>query len=509
MAKITLMHTQTFMTRFLRNNPTQNILPKIMNILKMKTWLLAGFCALSLLYACTDDEYNAGLEIHPKNELIGIGHDSSQTIMAYSYVNENTINISTGYTNMVLGYCNDPILGETTNNIISHIDKSDITSHFLEDIIIVDSVNLYIQMVSSDGDTTNNQNISIFELEHDADLLNLSGVDLYTETLFGYIKPTALVDGFEFKPYINWADTSDTDTSIITIPIRDEEFINRLSTDVVDHFDVTIDSVYDADSNLTINYDTTLYYNYNTDSLFKANVLNGIYIKSNKSSSQSLSVINCSGTNMQMYYRRFYTDTATGLQTHDTLSFFYSFDDQYKASIFYKEISNNFIYNELYTDIDGPNVKEDTVVAIKNNNGLYTQIVIDGIGNWEDSVNTVINKASILLEFNEPIDIINSFTQIPSVYIHRILDSELTYLAYHYDASGVAALAHRSTGTGYGYEIILTSEVQELYENKQWDEPIYLQVKSTSNISLPNRVILNSHLHDENPMQLMITYSKY
>lgn len=459
-----------------------------MNKIKIKTWLLAGFSALCMLSACNDDEYSTGLEIHPIDELIGVYHDSSRTIKAYTYENENEIFVSNSQTNYMLGFCNDPHLGEFQNDIITHVSFSDLKYSFIDSAksLTVQSVKLYLDFGYSDGDTTGLQSFSLYELSKNVSVRDLNDVELYEETLFDYYDQNNPLHTFQVQPRRSWPDT----LSVIEIDLP-IEFAERLLTDTI---------FQEGDTLLP----------YRNDSIFNAEILNGFYIKSN-SNSQSKSIstlIMNDSTRLEVSYIKVYNDTLV-----DTVNYRYDIKSEYKANLFYKNLSEKIAYNKMYTDIEMATT--DTVVYIKNNNGAYTQIRIDSIGNWnrKDSGNVVINKASILLELNEydyaDSSLATDYSPLSSVNVFREIGSSLYGLRAHLDASGnVSPISGRLTRAGYGYEIIITEEVQELFKNEQWDEPLHLIVRSSSNSGSPNRVILNSSTNN-NPLKLLITYSKY
>ncbi len=478
MAKNTLMHTQNFMIKFFRFNINHETFIQLKNKFRIKTWLVAGFSALSMLYACSDDGNSAGLEIHPPNDNISLLIHSSNDLKAFTYESENKIFISTSHSNVLLGLCNDPILGQFQNNFITKVGIAPSNDIYDTVIVEVDSLILYLNFNSSDGDTTEIQDINIYELELDSDITDLNGVELYSHTLNGYYNPKVLKT-FPLQPRKSWYNDNVNRSPIRVDLSKEQELIDRLLI-----------------REIAINEDSSIY-PYQNLTLFNEHILNGFYFEAVKNDkSGSVASLSKDSTRMVMYYRVI-GDTKT-----DTTSFIYDIASQPKANIFYRTFKEDLTYNKMYTDIN--RASEDTVIYIKNNNAFYTKIVIDDIGIWTQDSGS-INKAAIFLEFSEVIDTNTLFYPIGSLIAHRKVGSELYPLFKHTSSKGIVPIGINFDRTGY--EIVITKEVQDMI--KERENSITLVIKSAENYSTPRRVILNSPLKDESPMNFTITYTKY
>ncbi len=479
MAKNTLMHTLNFMIKFFRFNINQVTFIELKNKLGIKTWLMAGFSALSLLYACSDDENTAGLEIHPPNDAISIEHRDSAVVKAYTYENENNIVVASSYASVLLGYCNDPVLGQFQNNFITKVGITTTSEIYDSVIVIADSLILYLDFYASDGDTTMPQEINIYELELNSDINNLQGVELDNQTLDGYYNPNEPLTTFTLQPRTSWYNDT-VSRSPIRIDLSDkQDLIERLLT-----------------REIVINTDS-LIYPYQDVTVFNEHLLNGLYFEAVKNNeSGSVAVINIDSTRMAMYYR------AIGDATTDTLTYVYPIATQSKANLYYRTFNEALVYNKMYTNIEMS--VEDTSIYLKNNNAFYTRIVIDDIGEWDPLVS--INKASIFLECEEQIDSDTLFKPIESIVAYREIGSDKYLLAKHNDQEGGPAPIYYNS-TKRGYEIVITGEMQDMI--KEEESSIMLYVRSNENHFSSRRTILNSPLKENNPMKFIVTYSIY
>lgn len=462
---------------------------------------MAGFYALSMLYSCSDEDYEAGVSLHPPSELISVHFDSTQTVEAYSYEMENNFIVSYDMSYLLLGYSNDPILGETENAFATHIEyyssvfvhpttlikdsvyvQDSDTSYWSqvntvhENHIIIDSVYLLLEFGSSTGipytDSIGiDQEIEIYELLHDVNLYSLNGKESNSNSFDDKIKPEILAKA-TFTPYSIWNIDNNEKTLRIDLPL---ELGKRLLQDTI--FEGS---------------DTIL--PYQDESYFNEHILNGLYVKpkNDVNTRTTISSIIAASTSVGVKYRHF-NITGGDSVIVDTAVFTVSATNTYKTNHFQNHYSAGVVTNPISTDVG--EAKSDDYVYLKNN-GLFARIVIDDIGNWADSTNISINKASIKLDFIEPFDTNTVFSPIPTLIVFQEIGNTLAYMQDHFD--GNSSLVNR---TEDGYEIILTTEMQKMIKNNE--KSITILFQSASNNSSAYRSVMLQ------PKHINITYSKY
>lgn len=458
--------------------------------MKSKIYLFTVFfVALYVLLACKDEENKIGEQTYPDEQKTKIISDSSMVLSAYTYQSENYITTTRSMSNVLFGYSNDPILGSVQCDIITHVSKSSLlaTPELKEnEKVEIDSCVLYLEFQSSDGDTTTKQSFTVYELNHDVNVSDLDNKEVYKHTLNNYFDNSKPLKTFTYQPRRTWKYSNDT---IRRTPISFHlpiEFAKRIMVDEIIKNGDTIKP-------------------YLKDSLFNKYILNGFYLKSDPNPNcRSVAKIAKSSdaqsdsTRMQIYYRIHKTDT---VESHSNT---YDIALQTKANIFYNNFNKSLIYNKMYTPLGI--AKTDTAIYLKNNNGMYARIVVENIGNWTDSGKVALNKAAIVIPVNKRPVRDTLFDPIESIYVYYKSGSNYYALNMHSNSNGVIAIKYNSDLNGY--LVVLTHEVQQLYRQKKWNEPIELLIKSATNSSSARSSIIKSPTNDK-PMKLILTYTKY
>lgn len=452
------------------------------------------FATLFVLFSCKDEQNEIGKELLPSNQKATLRNDSSKVLHAYTYESENYISVTRSMTNILLGYTNDPVLGTTQCDLITHVSLSDplkVPFSDKEAKVEVDSCVLYLEFYSSEGDTTKEQSFSLFELSPEANIADLDKKELYNHTLNDYFDSSKPLATFTYQLRKAWNDTKKK-KRYTPVPFHlPKEFGQRLLT----YYKIE-------------NGDTIL--PYKKDSLFRKHILNGFYIKSNSNeNSKGISVLSKNppngknvkdSTRMQVYYKLHKKDT---IESH---SYVYDIALQTKANIFYNEFNKSLVYNKMYTNLN--RAQTNASIYLKNNNALYSRILLENIGSWADSGTVAINKVTVSLPVEKRVGNDTIFEPIQAIYAYYKKNKVYYSLQMHTD-SDQKILPIMYNKKKNSYEIILTSEVQQLYKEKKWDTPIELLVKSATNRTSARSSIINSPIHETNPMKLILTYTKY
>lgn len=153
----TLMPTMNFMTRFYRNP----ILPGRLiseNILKALPILLTAG-VLFITTACEENPSKIGAGLLPGSDYVTIKSDS-MAVKSYTMYNDSvrSENPAISY----LGDIYDPYFGTTTSGFVSQLWLN--TNMTNEDFIAVDSVKLYLRLLTVKGDTISKHTLKMSEI---------------------------------------------------------------------------------------------------------------------------------------------------------------------------------------------------------------------------------------------------------------------------------------------------------------------------------------------------------
>lgn len=461
--------------------------------IKQKKIFALLFATLFVVFSCKDDQENIGKELFPNEQKVILKNDSSRVLHAYTYQSENFISATRSMSNILLGYSNDPVLGTMQCDLITHISLSDPVKTPFSDKeakVEVDSCVLYLEFYYSEGDTTKEQSFTVFELSPNANIADLEKKELYNHTLNDYFDPSKPLATFTYQLRKTWNDTKNK-KRYTPVPFHlPKEFGQRLLT----YYKVE-------------NGDTIL--PYKKDSLFRKHILNGFYLKSNPDkNSRGFSVLSKGtedtkikdSTRVQVYYKLHKKDTT------ESLSYVYDIASQIKANIFHNEFNKSLVYNKMYTSLSM--AQTNSSIYLKDNNALYSRILVESIGSWADSGTVAINKAAVNLPVEKRIGNDTIFEPIQAIYVYYKKNKNYYPLQMHTDSEGkILPITYNKEKNNY--EIILTREIQQLYKEKKWDTPIELLIKSATNSTSARSSIINSPIHETNPMKLILTYTKY
>ena len=168
----------------------------------------------------------------------------------------------------------------------------------------------------------------------------------------------------------------------------------------------------------------------------------------------------------------------------------------------------NSIYHD-YTDTpfeDDINTQmgEDTLIYVQATGGLKSNILIDNLESWKDSVNTAINKAELIFQIDTIASDIHNFAP-PLQLLFTVIDSTGTeYLPIDYVFSPFYYGGYLRAD--YTYRFNITQHMQEIIKGSIGNFGFFLTPANKNNEA--NRVVLKGS-NSETGIKLVITYSKY
>ncbi|MFA6400525.1 MAG: DUF4270 family protein [Salinivirgaceae bacterium] len=426
----------------------------------LKTFQWAGFFFVSLLlFSCTDDLNDVGLEISPTNQVF-VYHDTLSTIHAYTTQLEELILINKSY--LMLGYLVDERIGVFQNNFMAEVatlgEKPDFGTN-----PVPDSVILFLKYVSAYGDKTTPQTFAMYELNTNLPLGNIDSLPNNDAIINQYYDANKFLGSYTFTP-------KDTITVLrFKLP---ELLAQKLM-------------------------DTSNFKYYDTVPNFSSNVFRGIYLIAkplvNGGATCSFSISD--STFIQMYYHN----------DEDTLSYPFLINSSTdKCNLFQRSFNPNI--NLVPYQTEPTEALEQELCYVKSNYGSDNRIDITGLKQWADSGYVAINKAylTVYADYTDTIEE-QTFPGM-SLGIYKLGDDfTKNIISDYYDSStGQSGTAAYDTATN-AYYIKLT---QELFNTMQArEDTLSLVFTSTNEATSANRMILKGSKNVKKPI-LKITYTK-
>ena len=422
-----------------------------MNILiRLKTFLWVGFCISgSLLSSCVDDTSKLGLELQNPDDRVYVFNDSNVLVNTFTYQRADSIYLSPSY--MLLGYDNDAKLGKFEDSLI-----------------------LYLDYNYAYGDTTQPQNITVYELYKHMSLNDtanrIHGRPMENDVISEYYDSLQVVTRFSFIP-----NPSDS------VPLR-----IKMPDDLRDRI---LDTAF-----------------YTTQDTFNRFVFRGFYFVAEPIvGSGAVTYFNVDElTRMELYYHN-ESDTAIYEYSINTYS--------YRCNIFKRK--NN-------SDIKIVNFKTEPVVGdeqelfyIKNSNGYEGRIDISGLQSWADTLGYYsINKALLTIRTEEPVDPIDSLyyphSSLQVLKINPDDDYARSYLVEYLTTNEYLDVPFSILpDSTYGYQININSTLFEALNDGKDKLSLVLTTSHGTNIASVNRTVLKGAANLESPLKLKITYTKF
>ncbi len=437
---------------------------------RLKTFLWVGFCVSGyLLFSCTDDVSQLGLDLQNPIEKLQVHNDSSSVIHTYSVQQPDSITLWPYY--LLLGYCNDPALGQFQNNFMTEVSLTSFSTDF-GDNPVADSLVLYLDYVAAYGDTTQTQNITVYELNKNLSLNDtaesINRQPMEESVIAKYYDASKPLMTFSFRP--NPADT---------MPLR-----IKLPNSLRDRL-----------------LDTSYYHSQDT---FNLKVFRGFYFVANINDGGAISYfVDDDSTRMELYY---HDDTVKHAYVYDI------YNETYKCNIF-KRSYNPDIKVVPYKTTPDISYEQD-LFYLKNNNALEGRIDISGLHTWADSGLFTINKAELILTVKPP------ETPSDSIYKHHAsimvfgIDSVFKryYLGDYYDSYNQAYNSVPYDTVVDGYIVSLNYTIANAIKNGEDKVSLTIETDNSSipaNISLATRTLFLGAKAAEKPVKLKISYTKF
>lgn len=449
-----------------------------MNIINaLKTFLLVGFCFSScIFFSCKDDTSQLGLGLQNPDEKVFVFNDSTMQINSFTVKRMDTFAIQPNSDHtldyFLLGYLNDPELGEFTNSFLTEIDiiskPTYKTSPVVDSVVLelgynLSGVNGVYQGVY--GSSDDEQVIDIYDIKKDSSIFDLNGKQMSLENVNMYVDRSSKIHQFRFKPNV-----SDTILKVF-LP---NEFGERL-------------------------LDTNFYGSVDT---FQRNILRGLYFEA-----QAIAGHGAIATfdfrramAIRLYYRA--NDNA------DTLAASYRINTEtWRMNFFQRDIAPRIksVDNQTAPIADD----EQDYFYMKNNNAFESILQISGLQNWADSGYYTFNKASLALNpvYNAEQD--GELGPIMNMVAYKIENMEYGYFTYstlneYYNTSGIAFDTSCNC-----YNLKLNNTLFNTIESGKDTLSILLTTAGTQNYASPKRTVFYGANNAENPIKLHITYTKF
>jgi len=432
----------------------------------MKTFLLAGFCFYGcLLFSCKDDSGEVGLGLENPDDKVFVFNDSSMVVNTYTYQQSDSIYFNPS--NLLLGYSIDEKIGKFQNNFMTEVNLSSFNVDFGKNPVF-DSLVLYLDYSFAYGDTTQTQNITVYELNKNMALNDtansINGREMADAVISEYYDENLVVTTFSFTPRPG-------DSLPLTVKLPDEfgqKFLNE-------EF-------------------------YHTQDTFASNLFRGFYfIAEPLTQGGAISYFMSSGlTRLQMYYHN----------EEDTLSYMYNINNYtYRCNIFKREYNSDIKYLDMNAEPDTSKIQD--LFYIKYNNAFEGRIEIKDLQNWKDSGNITINKALIDVYALEPQTVEDSiYYPMAALTVYKLNENnEKLLLQEYFGNNKYSKINYSDLPQGKGYRINIKKTLFDAIHNGEETLTLLLTTDNVSNKSFANRFILKGAKNDIFP-KLRITYVK-
>jgi hypothetical protein len=421
----TLTPIMSFMTRFYRNSIFSSKLLSE-NIFKLLPLLITGGI-LFLLSSCEENPSKIGIGLLPNSDFMTIKSTDTLTVRSYTMYKDKveSDNPQTSY----LGNLYDPYFGTTTAGFVCQLRPKDSLTSLGS--IVIDSVKLFMNLLSVKGDTVGEHYIKLSEISR----------QIYTDSVY-YSNQTVQLTGKSWisdaLPILNGDSTNNLE---LRIPRQFGEYLTRdksmifLSNDVPDF-----------------------------RSYFK-----GLYFQMVSPAEPLLASLSVASPGATGSYSNYFAVYMTVDDTISNTAFFLL--DAVSTNASYNLFSHIFSTAKPDKKIQHINDRyPDTLSYLQNLNGVYTRLEIPSLKALKADTalrKIAVNKARLILPY--VVDNTN-FTNstIPSLLYLRYLTSTGTkYIVSDYYTAGAAFYdGTPDTTTAYSYNINIATYMQDYLEDK-------------------------------------------
>jgi hypothetical protein len=432
----------------------------------MKKFFTVLLFFFPLIFSCKEPG-TVGIEVQPDEDLIGISFTDTSTIWTYTE-REDSLRSSTGIANLLLGTMYDPDFGITLAGIYTQFSLNNPNPDF-DPSAVLDSAVLTLAYTSSYGDTTQQQNVKVFEL---TESMNKDSV-YFSNRKFSFDSINPLAD-FSFFPMPNDSVLIDSinTTPHLRIPLDTADVSDFLKTDNAASFA-------------------------NTEEFQK--FFKGVFVRTDLGSLTSgqgcIMGFNFSSTfsGITLYY---HTDTL------DSLKYFIGMD-QSAARMNY--FDHDYNVGAINVSLTNDTNAVDDIVYIQSMAGIKTKIIFPYLKNFFDQGAVAINKAELILPIIDGSDV--------------KYDPNIRLGLAGIDSAGTAVLILDAfeAGSYYGgtydetkkqYHFNIARYMQNIVSNNAQDYGLYLLATGASVTA--NRAMINNITSSAfSRMKLKVTYSKF
>ena len=466
----TLMPTMNFMTRFYRNPIlsgrfiSENIL-KVLPVL-----LMAG--VLFFTTACEENPSKIGAGLLPGTDYVTIRSTDSMNVKSYTMYQESVQSQYPGVS--YLGDMWDPYFGTSTGEFVSQLWLQD--SLTTADFVAVDSVRLFMKILTVKGDTAAGHILKISEI---------------SKMLYYNVDTVYYSNQFPSLTGHSWTAE-----------------LPSLRADTVNDIVVTFDTAFGG--YLTRNKPMGFMSNDVADfrSFFKG--LQFEIVPSAKPVFMSLSIASVTSTGTPVNYFTVYTHN--GYQVSEAYNFL--LDAQHNSAKYN-------LFTHTFSDAEPDKMIQhindgypDTLTYLQNMNGVYTRIDIPflkALKSDPNFTNVAINKARLIIPFvTDATDPVYAKTIPSTVYLRYLTSKGAKYLVRDADPNiGPGATFYDGTPdttTAFAYNINIATYLQDYLKDKtdSITSDLELFVPSTSGY---NAVLAANKNHRR--VKFEITYTKF
>ncbi|MFH2141648.1 MAG: DUF4270 family protein [Bacteroidota bacterium] len=413
---------------------------------------------IGILFSACDKDTDLGLEVQPESDRLFLQYTDTINIQSFTVSEDslssysNSLNILGSYVDPVFGVANASFLTQvrlSSNNVVFDQQK--------DGSLAFDEIVLYLRVNDGYGNSSSNQNVSVYKLSSSIYKDSVYYSDIQTES---YYQVTDLVGEISYS-----LAQSDTVLPIV------------LNTSFGE-------SILFADTANFIDNDAFL------------NFLKGLYLKVEEVTSDGV-ITYFDLLSDQSYMTLKYHDSqgtyAFDFVINNNCARINAFNHDYSLTVFNANINNSSF--------------QDSVLYLQGLGGVKTRILFPNINYWRSIQGIAINKAELFIPIETAENSLNSFT-VPEKLTVRAIKSDMSsemIIDDPYFNSNNNYFNGAYSSDEKAYRMNITRYFQYLLKGTYSDNGLYLFPNLTRVEA--NRVVINSGQHSNN-MKLLITYTK-
>jgi hypothetical protein len=415
----TLTPIMSFMTRFYRNSIFSSRLFSE-NILKLLP-LLITIGMFFLINACEEDASKIGANMLPGSDFVSITSSDTVSVKSYTMYKDSVQSDNPDYS--YIGSLYDPYFGTTTAGFVTQVRLQDSLTD--EDFFTVDSVKLYMKLLSVKGDTAAEHFLKFSEISQ----------QIYTTSKY-YSNQIVPLTGESWSVSLPALQADTVNDIILTVPKIFGEYMTREKAKLREP-------------------DFRLYFK-------------GLYFEIISADNPIYTIVSVKSPGSTGYYSNYFT-----VYMHDEVGTSMSYNFLLDAKI--QNASYNLFKHDFSTAQADKKIQHindrypDTLSYLQNTNGIYTRLEIPSLKTLKQDVSLhkiAINKARLIIPF---VTDGSSFTYstIPSmVYLRYLTTTGRKWIVSDYSTAGTTFYdGTPDTTTTFSYNINIATYLQEYLED--------------------------------------------